>query len=414
MIRNKVLFSPIGRRDPFSKREKNEMILIEDGPMLHIVKQYAPSKVYLYLTKEMIDKGKRKECETAIKDFDSSIEVIANEYSNVENPADFDGFYTAFSAVISSIREENPHSDILLNVSSGTTQMTSMLCVEVLTNKEELFPIQAEDPGYNPNPNRCKEPGLLGLRKSVFKLQITDMLNKWDYTGAYSLLMSSKVRFSERLEALLQHGYCRSVEQSDMAFKIAENELKDIFVKLYPCMEKKKRKVIDYYNVLALKRERGEITDFTLRAYTCAESLIVIDDRLDKILESLSVKSDKGKKEWDLDKAKLNHPELISWLKDEGHDFCTGFTSFTLARVAEYFKVTGYELLFNDSARKFRNNAAHDMAPITEDMLLTRINASSLDIQNAIKECIERIYNPPPESFEIFRYINSEIFAELD
>ena len=405
MIRNKVLFSPLGYHDPTSKDG-------HDGAMLHIVRHYAPSKVYLYFTKEML--VKKQECEAAIKNFNAEIIVKSNDTAIVENAADFDAYHDAFSSAIGLIREENPNADILINVTSGTSQMTLVLCAEVLANKEELFAIQVDNPTYNNEPNRCKEPGLLGLRKSVFKLQITDMLNKWDYTGAYSLLMSSKVRFSKRLEALLQHGYCRSIEQNEVALQIAKDSLKDISEYLYPCKDEHSSAALDFYNVLALKRERGEITDFTLRACAFAEYLLVNEEKMRTLFESIAKKNEKGRWMWDLEKAEQNHPELIKKLKKKGHDFKLGFNTFTLGKLARYCEIADYQQLFNDDIRDLRNKAAHGMSPITEDVLLEHFSNGSLEIQSLIETYITRIYNPPPESFEIFEYINNEIVSELD
>ena len=404
MNREKVLFSAIGSQDPFSVDGK-------DGAMLHIVSHYLPKKVYLYFTKEMLEK--KDACETAIGGINATIEVKSNKQADIENAADFDAYHEVFSQEITRIREENPHADILLNVTSGTSQMTLALCAEVLSHKEVLFPIQVDNPMYNKNPNRCKEPGLLGLRKSVLKRQIKDMLTKWDYTGAYYLLKNSNVWFTARLEALLHHAYCRSVEQRDMAFQIAKNSLQNISNNLYPCLDEETRSVMDFDNVLALKRERGEITDFTLRAYAFSEFLLLNEEKMEVLLESISKLSKRGKREWDLVKAEQNHPMLIKKLRKKGHNFESGFNTFTLSKVARYGEISGYELLSNDEIRSFRNKTAHGMASITENMLRKHYNEGSMEIQTSIKTNIERIYNPPPESFEIFGYINNEITIEL-
>ena len=405
MNRDKVLFSAIGSQDPFSVDGK-------DGAMLHIIEHYTPKRVYLYFTKEM--HVKKEACETAIGNINATIEIKSNKQADIENAADFDAYHDVFSQEITKIRDENPSSDILLNVTSGTSQMTLALCAEVLSHREELFPIQVDNPSYNKNPNRCKEPGLLGLRKSVLKRQIKDMLAKWDYTGAYYLLKNSNVKFTDRLEAILHHAYCRSVEQNDLAIQIAKDNLQDISKNLYPCFDEETRNVLDFYNVLALKRERGEITDFTLRAYAFSEFLLVNEEKMKVLLESISKVSKSGKREWDLVKAEQNHPMLIKKLKKKSHNFESGFNTFTLSKVARYGEITGYVLLSNEEIRSFRNKTAHGMASITENMLLEHYDDGSMEIQASIKICIERIYNPPPESFEIFGYINKEVIEELN
>ena len=405
LMQSKVLFSPIGSQDPYSSDG-------EDGAMMHIVKHYSPDKVYLYFTKEMLTYKTR--CEEAIKNYDRAIEVISNEYANVENAADFDAYQSIFGTAIALIAKENPEAEILLNVTSGTSQMTLALCAEVLTHKTKLHPIQVLHPKYHPVPNRCIEPQLLGLVRSFVKFQIQDMLGRWDYKGAYFLLKNSNVSSPGRLEALLRHGYLRSTEQNERALEVAKEELADIQEQLYPCSEENQRAALDFYNVLSLKRERDEITDFTLRACAFSEELIMYEKKMKKLMEGVANKPNDDKWEWDLDKAKKNHPELIKKLEKKAHNFKQGFNTFTLGRLASYCEITDYPLLFNEDIRKLRNKAAHGVSPITEEMLLEHFKGGSKEILDGIKKCLMRIYSPPEECFDVYQFINREVVEELN
>ena len=44
----RILFSPIGNTDPITNNY--------DGAMLHIIREYRPDKVYLYLSKDIVNK----------------------------------------------------------------------------------------------------------------------------------------------------------------------------------------------------------------------------------------------------------------------------------------------------------------------------------------------------------------------
>ena len=47
----RILFSPIGNTDPITNNY--------DGAMLHIIREYRPDKVYLYLSKDIVNKEEK-------------------------------------------------------------------------------------------------------------------------------------------------------------------------------------------------------------------------------------------------------------------------------------------------------------------------------------------------------------------
>ena len=408
----KVLISAIGSHDPFSDDGA-------DGAMLHIVKQYKPVKVYLYFTQGMLEK--KGECEDAVGAINSEIAVESIE-TDIDNAADFDAYHEEFSSLINRVREENTEAKILLNVTSGTSQMTLAFCAEVLSHKEVLFPIQVDNPRFNKNPNRCKEPGLLGLRKTVLKRQIKDMLNKWDYTGAYFLTKGNKM-FSERLEDLLHHAYLRSVENIDAWSLAGGKNLISIRDKLYPLPERimttanenmkiEARKAFNNFQILIIKQKRGEITDFVLR--TLAISEFLVNRELKNELDRFTSETD-GVRTW---KANISDPKLMPALRQKGYVYRKELNSHAYSLLAGYFGKNEYSVLFKKELRALRNGAAHGLNPITEDMLRIKCQLSSDEILNQIKLCLGRLYKVRDinrcKSFTIFEDLNNEIRNELD
>ena len=393
-----VLFSAVGSHDPFSQDGN-------DGALLHIIRHYIPLKVYLFFTSDMINK--KEDCIEAITALNPKINTSVIE-TDITNAADFDVYSDKFNTIINRIREENSNAEILLNITSGTGQMSIALCAEVFSNNISLTPVQVDNPKFNKGANRCNIPGLLGLRKNVLKRQIKDMLTKWDYTGAYYLLKSSNVVFSEKLEHILHHAYLRSVENK-AAEVIAKDKLKEIYIKLYPIADKKIKKVLNFYQILMLKKDRDEMTDFLLRAYTFAEFLIIEDINL----KTMANRKHETSQEWiwDMKKAEENHPGMISEFEKKNIDFKRGLNSFAFKHIANYLKKNEYDIIFQTNL--FRNSAVHDIAPITEDMLIKKYNITSIDILYSVKSCIQRIYEPADECFEIFKYINTQIIQEL-
>ena len=176
---NLILFSCVGKSDPV-----RDMF---DGPLLHIVRHYRPGKVYLYYTKEVADS--RENIVKSLEPFNVQIDEV---FSSIEDAHDFDIYIKDFSDIIARINDENDGCELLLNVSSGTPQMISTLCMEVVTSKFKLKPVQVSTPSKSSNagksfggelcdnfddpmvcgqdtyPNRCIEPDIFSFRNECF------------------------------------------------------------------------------------------------------------------------------------------------------------------------------------------------------------------------------------------------------
>jgi len=401
----KVLLTAIGSHDPYSSDGS-------DGAMIHIVKNCKPKSIYLYFATSM--KEKKEEVLKAIKDYLPSIKIKVID-SAIENPADFDDFYRDFAEIITNIREENEDADILLNVTSGSPQMIAALCLEVLAHKEELTPIQVLNPHFTKKDNRCVKPSLMGIRKQVLRRQIKDMLEKWDYVGAYSLLENSKLKFSLRLENLVKHSYKRSIEDKE-AKDIASEHLEDIYNELYPYKgNDTTQDKLDFLNILSLKKERDEITDFVFRAYALAENLVVED--IGKSLKGgLNSVFNKGfEKTWNFEKAEKNYPSLLQYLREKNVNLDIKLNSYIYEEiVAGYFKIDDYTKLF--STRDARNNIAHRAKPITVEILDKSYKTSPEELLDILRKRFNHIFKKSKQEniFELFSFLNEQIIKELD
>jgi hypothetical protein len=111
VILQKILFSALGMTDPI----KNDY----DGPLLHIMRNYKPQKVYLFMTKrvcELADQDDRYRLQAARlcekEGFDC--ELIELRYEEIDNPQRFDIFYPIFEKNLIDIYNSNPGCQILL------------------------------------------------------------------------------------------------------------------------------------------------------------------------------------------------------------------------------------------------------------------------------------------------------------
>jgi CRISPR type III-A/MTUBE-associated protein Csm6 len=286
-----VLFSPVGDTDPVRGDY--------DGAMLHIVRHYHPQRVYLFLTAEMCARDERSNCyERAVRHIAPECEVKKFSRPNLDNPSDFDIFHDIFSECLDQIAAENPGAEILINISSGTPQMKSALCLEIVSNRlsSALKAIQVTNPGkasgrgnrdyFNPESsdlvsalennfdtlpeteNRCEEPKLSDFRKVILDRQIKSLISSYEYSAAYDLIKSESI-FSDRTKNLLLHGKCRTLGQAAEAERLARDL--ELLGDLYPNPNAKR--VGDAYLALWRDAEQGNSNGTLVRAISLAEFL---------------------------------------------------------------------------------------------------------------------------------------------
>ena len=127
-----------------------------------------------------------------------------------------------------------PDEEWLLNLSSGTPQMKSVMsligldypqvkAIQVFSPAEgsnnkshpEKTPEMLEmlyhfnDDNDPSSSNRCNEPKLSLLKKHSVKMQIISLVRNYEYEGALQLLRQNRSLFSDISEKLLRHAVCR-------------------------------------------------------------------------------------------------------------------------------------------------------------------------------------------------------------
>lgn len=222
----RVLFTPVGDTDPVRG--------YHDGGMLHILRHYAPvDRVFVFLTKEMEDKETESGCYT------KGIQKVAPQCkiefirSGITEPHIYERL-TVLQDVFQEKYEQYPNEEWLLNLSSGTPQMKSVMSLIGLDHPQ-VKAIQVFSPAKGSNnkshpektpemlemlyhfnddddpssSNRCNEPELSLLKKHSVKMQIISLVNNYEYEGALQLLKQNRSLFSDISEKLLRHAVCR-------------------------------------------------------------------------------------------------------------------------------------------------------------------------------------------------------------
>ena len=119
-----ILFSCAGTSDPVRGEH--------DGPMLHILRHYRPTAVYLFLTAEIeqyADADGRFEMTRAwiCKHWDGYSPDFHYIRSGIRQAHDLDALDQPLHAAVDALIRENPDAEILFNLSSGTPQMQIIL-----------------------------------------------------------------------------------------------------------------------------------------------------------------------------------------------------------------------------------------------------------------------------------------------
>ena len=130
-----VLFSLLGMTDPTRDNY--------DGPFLHILRHYQPAKTYLFMTQEIcVYDNVDNRYEILAKRLARDCEIIKLRHEEIDNPHEFGLLDDLFKQILRIIREENPGYEIIMNLSSGTTQMLSALYMLCAVGKRPVTGIQ--------------------------------------------------------------------------------------------------------------------------------------------------------------------------------------------------------------------------------------------------------------------------------
>ena len=447
---NKVLFSPVGMTDPIRCNR--------DGPMLHIIRHYKPEKVYLFFTSETEDLEKtdrRYTLSITESGFDCQVQTI---FSSIGDPSDFDAFIKVFPETLRGIAEENPGAQLLINISSGTSQMISALCLEIASNRYNLLPIQVKTPERRSNivrqtgdfnlegevknlldkdtfhyPSRCEIPGMKNFRKALLCSQVETLIKTYDYHAALQIIEPYSALFEnfELTTTLLKHLWHRLSLQSDMAEKTAVES--GIDFEFYPCKNKDAEDIIEYFQTMKIKQKRGELSDFIMRITPFAtetakvflgrfidwENLTVMENGVPSFSRKLI-------KDYSIELFNLVNREYKGGLRDTHFVNLSIFASIirALPDIAlpekqalynnRYHQVKKLLGMLNNLETVIRNKTAHEMRLVTEDTLKSKTGRKSSQILKDLEILLSVVFpDDYIRDFLIYDRINDLIIENL-
>lgn len=276
-----ILFSPVGSTDPISGQH--------DGALLHITRTYRPDLIYLYMSKEMCELEDRDSrytyCLDKLKELcgmDFEVRVIRRpELVDVHI---FDTFLDEFQQIITGILSENEECELLLNVSSGTPAMKSVLQVIAAMSEKNKIPVQVASPkkAYNDSredvkgeylvdlqwelnedntedyENRCTVSSSINMAARMKKEIIKKHINAYDYVAALAIAEDMEGFISEDAIRLMKAGVSRLRLDRNTCDKLMAKDSYDIF----PFKGREECRIVEYIILQYLKLKKDEYIDF--------------------------------------------------------------------------------------------------------------------------------------------------------
>ena len=259
----RILFTPAGDTDPVRG--------CHDGAILHILRHYPADKVILFLTKDMEEKENERHCYTrgiASVAPDVTVEILR-----------------------SGITDAHPETEWLLNVSSGTPQIKTVMALLAL-DYPRTKAIQVSSPERKSNRdnkpcetadkhvemldcnldaepgavNRCEEPPLLLLKRHSLLRQVTSLVRNYEYAGALQIVRQNKNCFSPISEKLLQHATLRR----DLMWKEANKVIAQYEGK--PLIEGA-GDFSEYFQVMEMRQRKKQYPEFIVKLSPILASL---------------------------------------------------------------------------------------------------------------------------------------------
>lgn len=446
----KILFSPIGMTDPISNRT------LQEGSLLNICRFYKPDKIYLYMSKEVMEFHEKDDryvkCLKRVYSYlDKDFEYEIIDRSELEEVQVFDFFYKEYRDILYRIHEENPHVEILLNVSSGTPAMKSALFVLCALFSFPMTPIQVSTPikSANEKSKQVKlkdpikdffeiidlimtDPKTYGDRTEIamkenlsFELGkdiIKNHLNNYNYSAALEATETTREFFSDKSYYLIKAAFCRNnldregvLENLRLAkdkFDFYEShELFLVEYILYLSVNIKRNMLLEFI------RGISPVLDLLFKKAFEVESGIVLDDYLKNV---------KGKISWNRKKLLSDEmgKKILSALNESysGFNFSNTASSDNFLKLmeAEEFGISNSFITrkseeLRDIERKGRNKAAHQIVSIDDKFLKRETGFTSEEILNKITDFAEEIkLGVKKEHWNSYEIMNEKIINSLN
>lgn len=398
-----ILFTCAGTSDPVRGNR--------DGGILHIMRYYHPKRVYLFLSQQIADleaQDHRFE-----KTFQHMQEVCAAQgivyqpslfmhNSRLCDASKIDLVEKPLLEYFTSVAAENPNCRILLNLSSGTPQMKTLMQFLSVDSPYHVLGVQVDGPQQNKKDqsrtdnetynvdyelatnfddepdclpegerrNRTSEPEMFAIKHQRHRHQLLKLLERQDYDA----MLDMSQNLPRQLRTLLQHLNARNNLQSEEAYKLSK-ELTDLGFPLYPAMKSDShyRDLSEYYLLLRNLQKLGRYSEFVLRLNPFLTELLYT--LLMQTEFAGYLKKNNGRIDVATDVLNSKQPELMKRLQTEAQRTLLDYKNFSIFLGISMLLVTD---TLSDAHQNFlracnalntaqRNTAAHQLHAVLEE-----------------------------------------------
>ena len=432
-----ILYTPAGDTDPIRD--------CYDGAILHIIRSYKPSLVRIFLSAEMTHKEESRHIYSKAIKYNApecKVEFIKTDIVEAQLMEKLIPLAESFL----QLRKEYPHEEILLNLSSGTPQMKTIMSF-LATDFENVRAIQVDSPqkasnrtahatqdnedidavienNFDNTPDyscRCHEAPLFLLRRYSVRHQLISLIKNYEYSAALALYNKNKTMFTNETGKLLLHADLRSKLQIDEAFKVTGKPLSK---------NKNINKLNEFFMVMELRQKKGDLAEFIVKITPFLYGLLLYYlEYKTQLKPALFCYPRKGTNEsWKISTSKLQSvaPDILQYLDDlnynhRGFRDRTDLSFYNMLCMLQKLPGVEQELLavlqiLRKVEEKHRNSIAHTVTNITEELLKrTEPNLSSLEIMQKLRKAFllvmsgEEVYK-----HNVYDDLNQKIKLSLD
>ncbi len=446
----KILFSPLGMTDPISHNT------LQEGSLLNICRFYQPDKIYLYMSKEVLEYHKSDNryilcLEHLYKYLNKEFEYEIIERGDLEEVQIFDFFYKEYRELLNDIHMKYPEGEILLNASSGTPAMKNALFVLCTLSDFAMKPIQVSTPLKKSNtsekridlqnpvedyfdiidmilsePEKFQDRTTIATKENLnFELRkdiIKNHINNYNYAAAKDVAEMVKNFLPEKSYYLILAAFYRNNldrEKVTKYLKLAEDN--------FDYYETAQLRLIEYVLYLSVNIKRNMLLEFIRGISPALDYLFQMGFeketgiRLDKYL-----KEKDGKVTWK--KSCLESDEdgnkILRVLNKSYYNFNFGNSAssdkfLSLMKSKEFGIEDSSVTKKADELRKIeyegRNKAAHQIISIDDEFLKRNTGYRSKEIIDKIIQFIHAIdLGVKQEHWNSYEYMNEKIIRSLN
>ena len=460
----KILLTFAGNTDPTRGEH--------DGPIIHICRYYKPDKIYLILTKEMEERNEKPYniYERAIKENlkDYNPKIIALK-TGIKDAHHFDIYFNSIYETFEKIKKEDKDAEIYLNMTSGTSQMTTNLLMYYIDSLDlNLIPIQVET--YTGQSNQSKEnnktvdknydveaeaicnldneekirtyriviPDLKKYSRILTKNQIEKLLEQYKYEAISELLQRDIFDKNLELKTLINFAIERTnLKGLECNKKLNSLNNKDYNRLYYFTKDKNVTRIPSWYQIVDcfalanIKQKAEDISSYTLMLEPIIVKLYlsILKDIMKKNLDELFRKDSHGYK-IELKRLEEDLKEMIKedlkreYLKDDVYISAQTLTSTIKyylkkeKKLASIMEVDYFISLAETLAKmkNVRNTLAHELKSISREDFNRESETTVEQINSKILDFFNKFYTPlgyKKEMVEVYDNINKEIVKLL-